>query len=97
MLRIGLIGCRLIEGGFLFHRKRFPGQGCLLNIEVFRFKQSCVGGDEVASKQAHDIAWNNFAPGDLFPIAVTKNRCRAQSRFPAAVRLHVVTGMSAKS
>src|SRR6185503_14068561 len=47
-------------------------------MKVSSFKQSGIGGHEIARDQPHKVARNNLAPQYLYPLAITqRNRCRS--------------------
>ena len=57
----------------LFDGHRFAGQRGLLDVEIARFGQLAVRGDEISCGEPHQIAGNNFASLDFLPLAVAEN------------------------
>ena len=59
-----------VVADLLVHRKRFPGQGRLIDAEIGALDQLHVGGNDIAEFYQHDVARNQQPRLDVLPDAV---------------------------
>ena len=74
---------RIVEAGHrLLGRRRFPGQGGLVNGEVDGLRHTRVGGNPVAGAQEHHVARHQVARRNDDFLCVAQHVCDGRRHFP---------------
>ena len=63
---------RLAGGRHLVSRQRFPREHGLLNREIARLHQACVGRNQIPRREPHQVARDDLPQRDLLPGAVAE-------------------------
>jgi hypothetical protein len=55
--------------GYFLHRHRFPGERCLVNLEIDTLDETQIGGNVVACFEEYDVPRHQVAAGNCDPVA----------------------------